>query len=626
MTPHAPIDAMDDPLDAEELLRLALDASGKDEQERALTFLKRALAQAPHNARVLYMLAAQHAQMGLRERASDEMRQAVQGDPGLHTAHFQIGLLHFVAGRLPHAQGAWQALDGLPESHALRAFKAALLHLSRDEWRSCAEHLRRGVAASRRTPPMRRSTRTCRACCRRSRSVCRRPRSPCNPAARPQRTRKAREHRTCCCMPTGATPTADRTEFDGPARGATLECHPVDAGTTRQESAMSADLSQIIARHEGYLKLDPDNTALLMQLADYTHRAGRLDEARAYCARCLALDPGHLAAKGLEASVMISQGLYTEAERSLRTLTEGVHPDAALLHNLGVALFHQGRWSESLGALRRAADQGLQDRTNVLYTAHALHRLGEVAEALRLCEQWLARHPDPRLEAYLAILEMDDGQMEKAAQRARALLRKHPDDPDAALVAGMWHIERQEMDVAQARLDTVLKAEPASPRALLAQGLIHLYRHEHAQAIASIEQALQYMPDHVGTVTTLGWAHFAARDVQAAERSFRRALAIDRNFGEAHGGLAVTLVFQDRLEEARREAQIAQRLDPNSLGAVWAAGSLLTLDGKRAAGEGLIATALNKPLTPDGKSALDHLQRFFRQQAARGATRGKRTP
>ena len=382
--------------------------------------------------------------------------------------------------------------------------------------------------------------------------------------------------------------------------------------------------SHAITRYEGYRKLDPDNVSLLMTLADLYHQAGRFDEAQACYAHCLTLDPGNVAAKSLSANVMISQRRYADAEASLRMLTKGAQPDSVLLHNLGISLFYQKRWSAALGAFRRATQSGLQDRLNVLYTAHSMHRLGDVSGGARLCREWLEHHPDPGLEGYLAVLEMDDGAMEQASQRALAVLAHQPDNADAALVAGMWRLENQEIDAAQSHVTTVLKAEPESARGLFAQGLIHLYKQEHAQAIASIEAALKFMPNHVGTVTTLGWAHFAARDIAAAERTFRRALGIDRNFGEAHGGLSVTLVFQNRLQEARHEARIAHRLDPTSLGAVWASGSLMALDGKRESGEALIASALHQPITQDGKNAMEHLLRFLCQQAARGEDGNKR--
>jgi hypothetical protein len=45
----------------------------------------------------------------------------------------------------------------------------------------------------------------------------------------------------------------------------------------------------------------------------------------------------------------------------------------------------------------------------------------------------------------------------------------------------------------------------------------------------------------------------------------------------------------------------------------------LALGGRREAGEALVAGALQRPLTADGKTMFDHIQQFVRQQAARSA-------
>jgi len=247
-----------------------------------------------------------------------------------------------------------------------------------------------------------------------------------------------------------------------------------------------------------------------------------------------------------------------------------------------------------------------------------MHHLGEVEQAIEMCNEWLARAPDDiGLNGYLSVLQMDQGDMTAASQRAEDVLKQEPDNPDAALVASMWRIEQQEIDLAQQHAETVLRVEPDNARGWFAKGLVHMWRQEHAEAITAIETALERTPDHVGTIVTLGWARFAARDVLGAERTFRRAIEADGTFAEAHGGLAVTLIFQKRIDEARRETQIARRLSPNSLGAIWARGTLLALGGRKEAGEALVAAALQRPLTADGKTMLDHIQQFMRQQAAR---------
>ena len=58
-------------LDSNELLHLAIAASRKDDHEKAIGHLKQALELAPDNARVHYFLGAEHAQIGLYERAME---------------------------------------------------------------------------------------------------------------------------------------------------------------------------------------------------------------------------------------------------------------------------------------------------------------------------------------------------------------------------------------------------------------------------------------------------------------------------------------------------------------------------------------------------------------------------
>jgi tetratricopeptide (TPR) repeat protein len=135
-------------LDAEELLQLALRASGESGHEESITYLKRALALKPDEGRLHYMLAAEHAQMGLHDRAAEEMAKAVELDPSLVTAHFQLGLLHITSGRVEKAEAAWQPLDKLGKDNFLHLFKTGMLHLVRDEFKESETCLERGIKAN----------------------------------------------------------------------------------------------------------------------------------------------------------------------------------------------------------------------------------------------------------------------------------------------------------------------------------------------------------------------------------------------------------------------------------------------------------------------------------------------
>jgi len=135
-------------LDADELLQLSLRAANENRHEDAIAYLKRALAVKPLDGRLHYMLAAEHAQIGLYDRAAEEMAKAVELDPSLVTAHFQLGLLHLTSGRVPQAESAWRPLDKLGPDHFLHLLKTGMLHLVRDEFKECESCLERGIKAN----------------------------------------------------------------------------------------------------------------------------------------------------------------------------------------------------------------------------------------------------------------------------------------------------------------------------------------------------------------------------------------------------------------------------------------------------------------------------------------------
>jgi tetratricopeptide (TPR) repeat protein len=135
-------------LDVDELLQLALQASKENRNEQSITYLKRALDLKPREGRLHYMLAAEHAQMGLYDRAAEEMAKAVELDPSLVTAYFQLGLLHLTSGRVAQAESAWRPLDQLGPDHFLHLFKTGMLHLARDEFKECKSCLERGIKAN----------------------------------------------------------------------------------------------------------------------------------------------------------------------------------------------------------------------------------------------------------------------------------------------------------------------------------------------------------------------------------------------------------------------------------------------------------------------------------------------
>lgn len=135
-------------LDAEELLHLALKAMEEDRDAEAITLLKRGLALDPTDGRLHYLLGAMHAQLGMFDRAISELKIAVQLAPHIDMAHFQLGLLQLTGGEVEEAQASWSALDELGGEHPLNLFRAGMLALGDEDWETCIDCMRRGIAAN----------------------------------------------------------------------------------------------------------------------------------------------------------------------------------------------------------------------------------------------------------------------------------------------------------------------------------------------------------------------------------------------------------------------------------------------------------------------------------------------
>jgi tetratricopeptide (TPR) repeat protein len=101
-----------------------------------------------------YLLGADLAQAGHYDRAIQEMQAAVQMQPDLHTATFQLGLLLLTQNEPAKATAAWRPLERLDEGAALRLFKEGLEALIYEDFERCILLLTRGVAANHLNPAL----------------------------------------------------------------------------------------------------------------------------------------------------------------------------------------------------------------------------------------------------------------------------------------------------------------------------------------------------------------------------------------------------------------------------------------------------------------------------------------
>jgi tetratricopeptide (TPR) repeat protein len=135
-------------LESDELMQLALRASELDQVEEAILYAKRASNLKPDDPLAHYLIGALHSDLGLTRRAIDEIGRAVELDPDLTPARFQLALLHLLHGDFEPARATLAPLEERGDEDAYVLFKKGLECLLEDDFARCAEFLSAGLRAN----------------------------------------------------------------------------------------------------------------------------------------------------------------------------------------------------------------------------------------------------------------------------------------------------------------------------------------------------------------------------------------------------------------------------------------------------------------------------------------------
>ena len=140
-------------LDAEELYHLALQAINNKNHDKAIALLKMSLDLKP-DANTQYILAAEHAEIGMLERATAEMCKAIELDSSLWTAYLQLGLLYMMQNQAQQAIDAWSSLQSLDEEDPLHLFGLGLTCVLEGKYPEAVTLLERGINQNQTNPAL----------------------------------------------------------------------------------------------------------------------------------------------------------------------------------------------------------------------------------------------------------------------------------------------------------------------------------------------------------------------------------------------------------------------------------------------------------------------------------------
>ncbi|MEH6461582.1 tetratricopeptide repeat protein [Chitinimonas sp. JJ19] len=378
---------------------------------------------------------------------------------------------------------------------------------------------------------------------------------------------------------------------------------------------MTSSDTDKLARFLGYLEQDPDNIQLLLDTAELCFSAGDLAQGEALLDQGLAKWPAHPALAHRRALLCLQQNDPTTALALLNSLQGMGHAAPGLAYNLAYAKYQTQDFSGALAHLTQLSADELAQLPHALHLwVLSLHQLGQLPAARAKAEQALAQRPeDAEMAGMLSLVCLDDNDAAACLRWGRYSLDHLPDQLHALIATGSVDIVESGPDVAIPKLQRALALAPKAGRAWSALALAYFYQRQFAEAEQAFEQAVHHMPEHIGTWHAYGWLHLLQGRLDQAETCFRQALALDRNFGESYGGLAVVAHLKGQQAEADPLLARARRLSPGGISSRYIDLLQAQSTGDSKAAEQLVQDAFrnieslaNRPLSGETATDIDH--------------------
>ncbi len=319
---------------------------------------------------------------------------------------------------------------------------------------------------------------------------------------------------------------------------------------------------------EGYLQQDPGNTVLLADAVMAAVECGATDRAEHW----LAASPAgsSLPLQHARGVLRLAQHRFAEAAKAFEAVLAAGMASAPVRFNLAYAWFGLGEYGKATQQFERLLAEPDAPAETLSYLMRCLHHAGEPARAVAAWHASPERLKTVQAAAVASLACLDDSQVEDALRLSEAALRATPPPLEALVVRATLAVGEGDSALATRLLNEAQARAPRDGRVWSAWAAAQLLLSDVAAAQEGFERAAQYLPAHVGSWVALAWCHIVRGELSGARANLDTALALDRNFAEIHGGLAVVAAMQGQEGEARQSIERAMRLDGTSVSAQYA--------------------------------------------------------
>jgi tetratricopeptide (TPR) repeat protein len=406
--------------------------------------------------------------------------------------------------------------------------------------------------------------------------------------------------------------TSRKKEAEETLRAA-LSLNPKDA-LANQAMTLFLIGNERVAEAEPFVRATAETGSAPMALADYYLANRRPADAIAELVRLRGDERLRDQATRRLARAYGLQKDWANVHKTVDELIGRSPTDPEMLLIKGQALVAQGQREAALEPLKRAAQVEGTSAVMKFALGQALSAAGATDDARKAYAQAVELNPRmTHAQVALARLDLMSGQTDEAARRAREALRTEPESVEGRLILARALVARHELEAADEVLRQLLKARPDSAQVHVQRGTFFVAKRDAVSARQSFERALELdkrSVEAIGGLVALDASSgeldratsrinaalkdqgerpellLIAASTQAGARQFdtavsmlQRAIQLNPGLLPAYLLLGQVYVTQGKIDQAKRELEIAAARQTKPVAAVTMLGMIAEMQG-----------------------------------------------
>ena len=433
-------------------------------------------------------LALVQVESGDLDQAGIHLRKALEADPELAPARFQLGEVLRRQGRPDEAAEQYRHALRLKPGHAAAHNGLGLILKERQQIEGALEHFRLAVRSD-------------------------------------FLSAEAHANSGTVFLQQGQVEEATR-EFHR-----ALQIEPNNPGVYRSLGVARAGLGrhpQAVSDFRQAISLKPDDAEAHYNLGLSQNELGRQEEAIRAFEKAIELRPDYAEAHSSLGVTHGQAGRLPEAVKAFRQAVK-IDPDYGEAYsNLGLVLGQLGQWREAAAALAQVIRIDPGDVQTRLKLGLAYGQAGEFQQAVEAFQKAIEVKPDfAEAHSNLGAAFGQLGRRQEAVRAFREAVRLQPDSLQAHLHLGTAYVQMGRLPEAIRAFQGATRIKPDLVQLHQFIGEAHAQLGQPRQAIPAFRQVLRFQPGNVEARLYLGLGHLAVGDRASALEQYRKLKDLD---------------------------------------------------------------------------------------------------